>query len=288
MVWLLRALIIKLIVRKVSNTRTIYQWRKTSGFVAFVIALALVGRVWFEGIQSIATFLGLVAAGVAVALKDPIVNLAGWAFILGRSLFRVGDRIEVDGHAGDVIDVNLFYFTLLEIGKWVQADQSTGRMIQIPNGVVFRSELINFTKGFQYIWNEIPVLVTFESNWEKAKVLLEDIVKMEAGETGKRAEHAIRRAARKFLIYYRHLTPVVYTSVENSGVLLTIRYLCRPRDRRNTTHALWERILKEFSRHSDVEFAYPTQRFYDHAGEQPPAGPPSLLPPSSPAERDAK
>ena len=66
----------------------------------------------------------------------------------------------------------IFMFTLMEIGNWVDADQSTGRVIHIPNGKVFKEVLANYSKGFQYIWNEIPVLVTFESNWKKAKEIL--------------------------------------------------------------------------------------------------------------------
>jgi small-conductance mechanosensitive channel len=76
------------------------------------------------------TFLGLVAAGIAVALKDPLTNLAGWLFILWRRPFTAGDRVQIGEHKGDVIDLRLFRFTLLEIGNWVHADQSTGRLLQ--------------------------------------------------------------------------------------------------------------------------------------------------------------
>ena len=79
-------------------------------------------------------------------------------------------------HAGDVIDIRLFQFSINEIGNWVDADQSTGRIIHIPNGIVFTEPQANYTAGFQYIWNEIPVLVTFESDWKKAKQILTDIV----------------------------------------------------------------------------------------------------------------
>ncbi|NIP82375.1 MAG: mechanosensitive ion channel, partial [Gemmatimonadetes bacterium] len=88
----------------------------------------------------------------------------------------VGDRIQIGAHAGDVIDQRIFQFIVLEIGNWVDADQSTGRIIHIPNGLVFREPLANYTRGMQYIWNEIRVLVTFESNWKRAKQILDEIV----------------------------------------------------------------------------------------------------------------
>src|SRR2546425_13182228 len=68
------------------------------------IGLLVIGRIWFAGFQSIATFLGLVSAGVAIALKDILVNLAGWVFLMWRRPFALGDRIQIGQHAGDVID----------------------------------------------------------------------------------------------------------------------------------------------------------------------------------------
>src|SRR5436309_2546056 len=125
---------------------------------------------------AIATFLGLFTAGLAIALKDIVANLAGWAYIVWRRPFDVGDRVQIGPHAGDVIDLHLFQFTLNEIGNWVKADQSTGRIIHIPNGKVLSEPLANYDKGFRYIWNEIPVVISFESDWKQAKRLLEAIV----------------------------------------------------------------------------------------------------------------
>ena len=83
---------------------------------------------------------------------------------MSRRPFEVGDRIQVGEHIGDVVDIGAFTFTLLEVGHWVQADQSSGRVIHVPNGVVFDSPVTSYTKGFRYLWDELPVLVTFESN----------------------------------------------------------------------------------------------------------------------------
>lgn len=98
----------------------------------------VVARLWFVGLQSLSTFLGLLTAALAIALQDPIVNLAGWLFLIWRRPFRVGDRIQIGDIRGDVIDMRIFQFSLLEIGNWVNADQSTGRVIHVPNGKVFR------------------------------------------------------------------------------------------------------------------------------------------------------
>jgi small-conductance mechanosensitive channel len=207
------------------------------------------------------------SAGLAIALKDPLTNMAGWIFINTRKPFQVGDRVQIGEHRGDVIDIRLFQFTLLEVGNWVDADQSTGRIIHIPNAIVFSKPQANYSRGFQYIWNEIPVLITFESNWKTAKSILEDIAIEHAEHLSKAAEKRIKEATKKYLITYTHLTPIVYTSVKESGVLLTLRYLCDPRKRRESQHAIWESILDQFESNPEIEFAYPTTRFYDRKNE---------------------
>jgi len=261
------SLIIKIVRRRTENVRIRYSWRKILGYIVIILGIFLIGRLWFSGFHSIATYLGLLSAGIAIALKDVVSNFAGWLFIISRRPFSAGDRIQIGEYSGDVIDLRIFQFTLLEIGNWVNADQSTGRIIHIPNGIVLNEPLTNYSKGFQYIWNEVPILITFESNWEKAKKILQKIANENAEHLTKAAERRIKEASKKFMIFYSKLTPIVYTSVEGSGVLLTIRYLCEPQRRRGSEQAIWEDILREFALHNDIDFAYPTQRFYSHQVE---------------------
>jgi len=275
LIWLIRLFILRIAFRKTKNVRTRYQWRKSSTYIAFVVAILFVGLVWFEIFRTIATFLGIVSAGLVIALRDPVVNFAGWIFIIWRRPLEVGDRIQIGEYKGDVIDIRIFQFTLMEIGNWVDADQSTGRVIHIPNGKVFTEIQANYSKGFQYIWNEVPILITFESNWKKAKGILLKIANKHAQHLSESAERRVKAAAKKFLIYYTKLTPTVYTSVKESGVLLTIRYLCEPKNRRGSEQGIWEDILDQFSRRDDIDFAYSTQRFYDYLSEGKSKGPKS-------------
>lgn len=244
-----------------------YRVRKTSTYVTVGLAILIVGRVWFEGLQSVATFLGLVSAGLAIALRDLVVNLAGWGFILIRRPFEVGDRVQIGDSAGDVIDIRIFQFTLMEIGNWVDAEQSTGRILHVPNGKVLSEVLANYSKAFEFIWNEIPVLVTFESDWRKAKEILVSVADKFGIPQSNEATSGVKRASQRFLIASPTLTPIVYTSVVDSGVLLTLRYLCLPKRRRGSTQAVWEEILDEFGKCENIDFAYPSQRFYYNATE---------------------
>ncbi len=267
--WAVRRLSLRVIGRRTDNLTLRYQWSRLSGYLVFTLAVVVIGRIWFHGFQSLVTYLGLLSAGLAIALSDVIKNLAGWLFILWRRPFAIGDRIEIGEYAGDVIDQRIFQFTLLEIGNWVRADQSTGRVIHVPNGLVFTAPLSNFFSGFAYIWCEVPVLVTFESDWKKAKQILTRVVTDTAVQLSESAQTKIREASQKYLIFYNKLTPIVYTTVEDSGVLLTMRFLCEPRRRRVREEEIWELVLEEFAKHSDIDFAYPTTRFYDLHREGP-------------------
>ena len=258
----LRYFFITLIFKNIQNVKEKYHWKNGVKNTYYILLIVIIGSIWIDKIGSLVTFFGLVTAGLAIALQDPIVNLAGWLFILIRKPFEVGDRIEIGDFAGDVIDLRFFQFTINEINNWVDADQSTGRIVHIPNGQVFKLPQANYNQGFSHIWNEIGIMVTFESDWEKAKKHIEEIVKRHADHLSKAAQNTLIESSKKYMIFYTTLTPIVYTSVKDSGVMLTMRYLVNPRKRRATEHKIWEDVLKVFSQNKDIDFAYPTQRIY--------------------------
>ncbi|MBN2162896.1 MAG: mechanosensitive ion channel family protein [Pontiellaceae bacterium] len=261
----------KIVCRKIEDDKRRYHTRRTVTYIYTFVVIIVIGSFWFQGIASLSTFLGLASAGLAVAMHDTIANMAGFFFIEARKPFKVGDRIELENFKGDVIDIRLFQFSIVEVGNWVDADQSTGRIIHVPNSMVLRSPLSNYHIGFEYIWNEIPVLITFESNWKKAKELLLSIGRENAEYLSQGAQAQIRQAARKYLIVAGKLTPTVYTTVKDSGVMLTIRYLVDPRQRRGTEQKIWEDILDAFGHEPDIDLAYPTTRFYLTPDSQLPA-----------------
>lgn len=269
---LIRWIVIRLIHRRYAeNTRLLYSWRKAVEYASVVLGVLLVGRLWLEGISTLVTYLGLLSAGIAIALQDLIVSLAAWLFIVWRRPFVVGDRIEIAEQMGDVIDIRIFSFSMLEIGRRINAEQSTGRIVHIPNGKVFSEVLTNMHQGFPFIWNEIAIMVTFESDWEKAKAILVNIINELAPDVSEAVRRA-RHTGQRFVISYSNISPTVYTSVVDSGVVLTLRYMVDPRKRRNSEQEIWEATLRAFKLHWDIDFAYPTQREYLHFEErkQPP------------------
>ncbi len=146
--FVLRRALLAVVSRTVEDQTSRYKWAKTSAYTTSLIGLAVVIQIWFIALRSVSTFLGILSAGLAIALRDVVADFAGWLFILFRRPFDLGDRIQIGTHAGDVIDRRIFQFSIMEIGNWVSADQSTGRVIHIPNQRVFLEPLANYSAGF--------------------------------------------------------------------------------------------------------------------------------------------
>lgn len=246
--------------RRVDDPDVAYRGRKTIGYVLGTLFVVLGIAIWLEPLQDIGTFLGLASAGLAIALQDLIKNLAGWVYVVVRRPFRVDDRIQVGTQAGDVIDIRPVATTLLEIRDWVDADQSTGRILHIPNGQFLTQSIENFTEGFEYLWHEVEVLVTFESDWRRAEELIFEAARELTDPVMEQARRDILDAAKFYKIRYRHFTPIVYVRAKDFGVALTARMLVPVRQRRAFDQQLWRAILDAFAADADVELAYPTLR----------------------------
>lgn len=266
--YLTRRLVLHFVLRNVKDVKTRYTWTKSLAYISYILFAIFAAPIWFSALQSLGTFLGLLSAGLAIALKDPISNLFAWVYILLKKPFVMGDRIQIDNSEGDIIDIGFFEFTMIEIKNWVAADQSTGRIIHIPNGLLFTRPVVNYNQAMNYIWNEIPILITFESNWKKAKQILLNIEEIKLKRKPGQIQNELEKGLRNYHVTYKNLDPTVYTSLRPNGIALTLRYLCPPKQRRGTEQLAVEEVLSEFAKHKDIQFAYPTTRFYDATKEQ--------------------
>ncbi|WP_242918616.1 mechanosensitive ion channel family protein [Pontibacter liquoris] len=260
--WLLSRALLRFIYKRQPDLRKQYQWRKTTNYITTAVGIMLLANIWFNGFRSIATFLGLLSAGLVVALREPLLSMAGWLYLIWKRPFHIGDRIQIGDHVGDVIDIRLFQFTLNEVREWVQGDQPTGRVVHIPNGRLFLVAQSNYNYGFPYIWHEVPVHLTFESNWQKAKGILLESAARNCEKLSEQTMLQVKRRSQRHLIFFDDLDPKIYTKVIDNGIQLTVRYLSRIAGRRKSEHQIWEEVLPQFLAAPDIQFAYPTTRFY--------------------------
>jgi small-conductance mechanosensitive channel len=254
-----RSVVVAVVHRRIEDAAVWYRTRKALSYAVTLVGVVAVAAIWFEG-TAFLTYIGFLTAALAIALGDVVKNLAGWLYIVLRRPFRLGDRIELAGHRGDVIDIRVFHFTMLEVGGRVR--QITGSMLHMPNGLVFTEPLTNYTEGFRYIWHEIPVLVTFESDWEAAEQLvLEAVTEASAAVSPAQVAEELRQTATSYRFHLTDLAPSVVVTVEDSGVLLTGRLLVAARGgRRAAEQKVWKALLRAFAGRDDIDLAYPTVR----------------------------
>ena len=258
--WLIKKGAFKIIGSKREETelKKFYHWRKTVQYTIVFLGFLLIGNIWISNFQSITTFLGLLSAGIAIALKDIFVNIAGWMFILWRRPFDIGDRIQIGEFKGDVVDTRFFQFSILEVGNWVDAEQSTGRIIHVPNGMVFSAPQANYSQGFDYIWNEQRINISLNSDYKRAKLILNEMLDEIFRKEYKGIQIALKRAHKEHFISFTQYTPTVYAKIHEKGIQLSLRYLCNPRKRRFFEHLITESILDRFREEQNVKIVYPT------------------------------
>lgn len=259
---LIRFVFGRVISRGVDDTDILYRSRKIVSYVLATFGVVILLWLWIEELGNLGTFLGLAIGGLAIAMAPVLRNVAGWMYIVVRSPFRVDDRIEIDGVIGDVIDIKVFQTLVLEIGNWVDADQSTGRIVHIPNAMIFHTHVFNATEAFAYLWHEISLWVTYESDWRRAEQLMQESLDDAGAHTVDEAEQRIEQASKNYKIRFTYLTPTVYLSADGRGVKLTGRILVDARRRRAVDQQVWRSLLDGIRQDPNVEVAYPTTRTY--------------------------
>jgi small-conductance mechanosensitive channel len=245
----------RLVPRYIEEPARRYRASKFITRIVALTAIAIILAVWSPGLKGFLTVLTVVGAGLAIAMREVVLSFFGWVNLTLRSPFSPGDRVEINGVHGDVIDIRLLHSTFMEIRGWVDADQSTGRIVHIPNSWVYQYPIYNYTHGFRFIWNEIALTVTFRSNWQDAREIMLALSEVTAEIVAQQVKKEIQKMSREYLVHYSILTPFVYVRIMPNGVRLTLRYLCETRKRRGTEHALTLGILDKFREHGSIELA---------------------------------
>lgn len=245
---ILKFIFLKIYENTHSKSRDIYLYNKKSEVIVTIIMLLFVLIVWESYIKNIMTLISFVSAGIAVALRDVIVNFFAGIYIRISKPFVLEDRIEINGIKGDIVNINTSSFEVLEIGERVNGEQSTGRIVHIPNSMIFTYPLKNYVKAFKYVWDEITVKVNLECDITRTKDLLYKIVAENniLSETPDKMEMQINDSSKEYRIYYNNLDPIIYTSVVDSHIEFYIRFLVHPKKARNIEDSIWINILNSY------------------------------------------
>ncbi len=245
--------LIKSIIKKiysnlpVADKKKYFRNRKIR-IILTIISFILVFFIWGEKISGLITIISFVSAGLTIAIREIIFNFFAGIYINWNKPFEIEDRIEIDDVKGDVISMHPLGFEILEIGNRVYGEQSTGRIIHVPNSYIFTKTLKNYTKVFKYIWDEIKIDVTLDSDIKKTKEVIYEILfdNETLREIPKKMEDAVDEAILEYRIYYNNLDPIIYMKIEKDHIELYLRYLVHPKKARNVQEEINTRILEEY------------------------------------------
>ncbi len=221
-----------------------YRTRKGLAFAAYAAAFLFVAVVFSERLGGFTVAFGVAGAGIAFALQEVIASMAGWLAVSFGDFYRPGDRIQLGGIRGDVIDVGVLRTTLMECGQWVNGDQYNGRIVRIANSFVFKEPVFNYSADFPFVWDEIMVPVKYGSDYHLARELLETVAQEVVGEYARGAEAAWLDVVKKFMIENAKVAPVVTLLANENWIELTLRYVVDYKSRRSTKDRLYTRILE--------------------------------------------
>ncbi len=259
---LLASLLGRLFSRRTSDPYSRFYARKASRYAVALVVLIALAVVWQAFAGRIGVVLGLATAGVAFAMQEVIGALAGWFNIVSGRIFRVGDRIEMGGVRGDVIDLTPLRTKVLEIGSvaedesWVKGRQFTGRIVAISNKATFTEPVFNYSAVFDFIWEELTLPIAHGSNWQAAeRILFEEARRISASEG---ARQAIDQMANRYPVPRTEVEPRVFARATDNYLELAARFVVPVRTARSAKDDLTRRVLARL-RHAGIEVASPTQ-----------------------------
>ncbi|MCB1140031.1 MAG: mechanosensitive ion channel [Leptospiraceae bacterium] len=245
LILIFRYIFLRIANRRMRNQGSKLRWRTNSAYFSILAFLVIAFPVWLPSLRSIATVLGLFGAGILIVFKEVFLNLAAWFYIMIRRPFELGNRISITGISGDVLDIRLLEFAIMEVNPRNLGGQSTGRIVHLPNALLWTNPLSNASKEFSFNWNEIRVPVKSSSDWRRAEQILKDIASTTTEEINE-SDRRIKQSADQYAISFARLHPGVFLEFQSGAVVLTLRHLSEPRTRRMTVDAIWRKILERF------------------------------------------
>lgn len=247
-----------------------YYSRKVARYIVFVVLMVVLAVLWQAFAGRLGVVLGLATAGVAFAMQEVIGALAGWFNIVVGRIFRVGDRIQMGGVRGDVIDVTPLRTKVLEIGSpsdddsWVKGRQYTGRIVAISNKATFTEPVYNYSAVFDFIWEELTLPVAHSSAWSEAEAILTEEVRRASASEGAKA--AIEQMTRSYPVPRTEVEPRVFARATDDYLELAARFVVPVRTARSVKDELTRRVLERFA-DAGIEVASTTSDVTVHRGD---------------------
>lgn len=258
-IWILIKALQKKLFSKIKGNDNRYRAKKFGTFTGYLLTILLIAVIYSDKLRGLSVALGVAGAGIAFALQEVIVSFAGWLAIMFGDFYNPGDRVQLGGVKGDVMDIGVLRTTIMETGQWVDGDLYNGRIVLIANSYVFKEPVYNYSGDFPFLWDEIKIPIQFGSNYEKAKEILLSIGTATAGDLTERSFEKWKKMQTKYLLEDARTSPMVSLVANDNWVEYTLRYVVDYKLRRATKTELFTKILRAIeATNGEVKFASAT------------------------------
>ena len=245
----IRRLFFSYAIKRISDDSPfLYTIRKVTTYIITTVTILLLFGIWIQRLGDLSVALGIFAAGLAFALQEVIGSVAGWITIITGKPFTIGDRVETGGIRGDVVDIGVLRTTLMEIGNWLNGDHNTGRIVTVSNSFLFKEPLYNYSAHLRFVWDEINIPITHESNWKKAIEIMANAVSEHSAykELLPKAEKQRRETRRKLAVKMTPLEPRTYIKITDNWIELGLVYPVDTDLRRSFRSEISQQLLTKF------------------------------------------
>ncbi|HPC42308.1 MAG TPA: mechanosensitive ion channel [Spirochaetota bacterium] len=234
--------------RYIKDINTRYRVRKIVSIIGYIVTAIIIATIFSDRLGSLTVVFGVAGAGIAFALQEVIASIAGWAAISAGGFYSPGDRIQLGGIKGDVIDISILRTTLMEIGEWVAGDLYTGRIVKVANSFVFKEPVFNYSGDFPFLWDEITLPVKYGSDWMLARQMLRRIVDEVLVSYAEQVKESWLTMVRKYRIEEANVEPMITLRATDNWIEFVVRYVVDYRKRRWMKDHLFTRILEEIDK----------------------------------------
>lgn len=235
----------RILDRSIIEPGNLYRINKMITFTGYLVVFLGLALIFSDNLGRMAVAFGVAGAGIAFALQEVIASVAGWVAISFGNFYNTGDRVQLGGIKGDVIDIGVLRTTLMEIGEWVHADLYNGRIVKIANSFVFKEPVFNYSGDFPFLWDEITVPVKYGCDYRLARSIFQQILTETTGEFTKHAKESWREMIGTYRIEPAELDPRVFLAANDNWMEFTLRYVVDYKRRRFTKDLLFTRVLEE-------------------------------------------
>lgn len=226
------------------DTSIRYKSQKSIEILGFFILIFITISYFTGNIKDFGLAIGLLSAGITITLQELILSIAGSFYIFFVRVYKPGDRIEINGIKGDVIDVDSIYTTMMEIGQWVSSDNYSGRIVKLSNAFVFRGPVYNYSQDFPFVWDEFNLPIRYGSDVELAKSIVIGVATESLSEYVLESIADWKKVVDKYYIEDAKVEPTLAITLNDNWIEFNLRYIVDYKKRRITKHILNELIGK--------------------------------------------